>query len=216
MLLADISDLKPRKDIAIIINCSTKLVSALSLLSTLRYSGMPVLLIDCESDDGSPDYFLALMERYDFDILKCPLQDHGRTLDWIFRHLKCDNALLVDSDLEILTPEIISMFSDYIDEPSVFGCGFTNGPGWLNDPIFGELQGALYHERAAVCEALAHLISNEAPQALTNTPLDPKLVQKYHPGRRGNAPEQNPVSAGSVPLPVHGAIRHRATVRGSA
>jgi hypothetical protein len=106
------------------------------------------------------------MERYDFDVLKCPLQEHGRTLDWIFRHLKCDNALLVDSDLEILTPEIISMFNDYIDEPSVFGCGFTNGPGWLNDPIFGELQGALYHERpwmpltllkvAAVREALVH------------------------------------------------------------
>ncbi|MBD2550961.1 hypothetical protein H6G65_15485 [Microcystis elabens FACHB-917] len=166
MLLADISELKPCKDIAIIINCSTKLVSTLALLSTLRNSGMPVLLIDCESVDGSLDHFLSLMERYEFDVLSRPLQEHGRTLDWIFRHLKCENALLVDSDQEITNPKIITIFKDYIDESSVFGCGFTNGLSWLNDPIFGGLQGALYHERpwmpltllkvAAVREALAH------------------------------------------------------------
>jgi hypothetical protein len=60
------------------------------------------------------------------------------------------------------------------------------------------------------------LISKEAPQALTSTHLDPRTVQKYYPEKWGNAPDQNPVSGGVVPHPVHGAIRHRVTVRGSA
>jgi tetratricopeptide (TPR) repeat protein len=60
------------------------------------------------------------------------------------------------------------------------------------------------------------LISNKAPQALTSTPIASTVVQKYYPESQGNAPEQNPVSGGVVPHPVHGAIRHRVTVRGCA
>jgi hypothetical protein len=166
MLLKNISDLNSEKEIAVIINCNTKLVTTLALLSTLRYAGMPVLLIDCESSDGSLDFFLSLMERYKFDILRAPLREHGRTLDWIFEHIASEKVLLVDSDLEIKTPDIIAFYKDYIDETTVFGCGFTNGPGWLNDPIFGNLNGALYHERpwmpltllkvAPVREAISH------------------------------------------------------------
>jgi len=147
MLLKNISDLNTEKETAVIINCNTKLVTTLALLSTLRYAGMPVLLIDCDSSDGSLDFFLSLMERYKFDILKAPLRAHGVTLDWIFKQIKSEKVLLVDSDLEIKTSDIITFFRDYIDTPSVFGCGFLNGPGWLNDPIFGELEGALFHER---------------------------------------------------------------------
>lgn len=147
MLLKNISDLNAEKETAVIINCNTKLVTTLALLSTLRYAGMPVLLIDCDSSDGSLDFFLSLMKRYKFDILKAPLRDHGPTLDWIFGQIASEKVLLVDSDLEIKTASIIAFFKDYIDEPAVFGCGFINGPGWLNDPIFGELEGALYHER---------------------------------------------------------------------
>jgi len=147
MLLKNISDLNADKETAVIINCNTKLVTTLALLSTLRYAEMPVLLIDCDSSDGSLDFFLSLMERYKFDVLKAPLRDHGLTLDWIFKQIKSEKVLLVDSDLEIKTSSIIVFFKDYIDEPTVFGCGFINGPGWLNDPIFGVLKGDLYHER---------------------------------------------------------------------
>jgi len=147
MLLKNISDLNAEKEMAVIINYNTKLVTTLALLSTMRYAGMRVLLIECDSSDGSLDFFLSLMKRYKFDILKAPLRDHGLTLDWIFGQIESEKVLLVDSDLEIKTSSIISFFRDYIDEPAVFGCGFINGPGWLNDPIFRELKGALYHER---------------------------------------------------------------------
>ena len=62
----------------------------------------------------------------------------------------------------------------------------------------------------------ALLISNKAPQALTSAPIGSTVVHKYYSESQGNAPEQNPVSGGVVPDPVHGAIRHRVTVRGSA
>jgi len=67
-------------------------------------------------------------------------------------------------------------------------------------------------------EALSklYLISNKAPQALTSAPIGSTVVHKYYSESQGNAPEQNPVSGGVVPDPVHGAIRHRVTVRGSA
>ncbi len=56
-----------------------KLVTTLALLSALRYAGMPVLIIDCRSEDGSWEHFIKLMEAYDFDLLSAPLKKHGET-----------------------------------------------------------------------------------------------------------------------------------------
>ena len=147
MLFEDISDLPLVSERAIIINHNTKLVTTLALLSTLRYASMPVLLVECESSDGSLEHFQSMMGHNKFDIVKAPLRTHGQTLDWIFEHVLSDKILLVDSDLEINNSCILDFFKEYIDEPSVFACGFLNGPGWLNNPAFGDLDGALYHER---------------------------------------------------------------------
>lgn len=57
MLIQSLSDLAPEPERAIIINVNTKLVTTLALLSTIRHAGMPVLLIDCESTDGSLRHF---------------------------------------------------------------------------------------------------------------------------------------------------------------
>jgi hypothetical protein len=134
---------------AIIINVNTKLVTTLALLSAIRHAGMPVLLIDCESSDGSLNHFQILMKKYEFDILIAPLRAHGLTLDWLFRNITSEKVLLVDSDIEIKDAAIITFFKEYIDKPCVFGCGFTNGPGWLTDPVYRRmgLEGALFHER---------------------------------------------------------------------
>ncbi|MDZ4872656.1 MAG: hypothetical protein CLLPBCKN_002052 [Chroococcidiopsis cubana SAG 39.79] len=168
MLIQSLSELPAVTERAVIINFNTKLVTTLALLSVIRHAKMPVLLIDCESTDGSLKHFLALMKRYDFDILTAPLRPHGQTLDWLFNHIAAEKVLLVDSDLEIQDSAIVSFFKDYIDEPQVFGCGFTNGPSWLEEPAFQgtALENALYHERpwipltllkvAPIREALRH------------------------------------------------------------
>jgi hypothetical protein len=149
MLLEDIADLPAEPERAVIINCSTRVVTTLALLSTLRHALMPVLLIDCESTDGSLAHFRSLMDRYDFDLLSAPLREHGDTLDWLFKHIPAERVLLVDSDTDILSPDIVRFFRDHIDPPTVFGCGFNNGPGWLDDAHFARsrILGALYCER---------------------------------------------------------------------
>src|SRR5258705_5104219 len=147
MLLNRIEDLPHTDERAVIINCSTKEVSTLALLSTLKYAEMPVLLVDCESKDGSLEHFSELMNRFTFDILSAPLRGHGITLDWLFSTIKAEKVLLVDSDAEIIDPAILRFMREYIDEPSTFGAGFVNGPTWIDDLPGDPLEGAYLNER---------------------------------------------------------------------
>jgi hypothetical protein len=149
MIIQNLDELTPVKQRAIIINFNTKHVTFLALLSALRYSGVPVLLIDCESTDGSYEFFKSLTGKYQFDLMSAPLKKHGVTLDWIFSNTRDEELLLLDSDLEILGIEIIEFMNRHIDEPLVFGSGFVNGPSLLHGPDFNgtALEGALYFER---------------------------------------------------------------------
>ena len=133
MILSDLKYLATSHNQAVIINVGTRQVTTLALLSALRHARMPVLLIDCESNDGSWDYFARLMADHPFDMLSAPLRQHGETLDWLFRTVDCANLLLVDSDLEILNGDIVRWMTRLIEQNHVFGSGFTHGPCWLHD-----------------------------------------------------------------------------------
>src|SRR5687768_15725113 len=102
MVVHSLLDLPRVENRAIIINVGTKWVTTLALLSALRYARMPVLVIDCESKDGSAEHFKALMQNHSFDLLSAPLKPHGHTLDWLFINIQSENVLLLDSDAEIL------------------------------------------------------------------------------------------------------------------
>jgi hypothetical protein len=130
---SDLAELGPRDEQAVIINVGTKLVSTLALASALRYARMPVLLIDCESNDGSYEHFSALQRRFDFDLMRAPLLRHSAALDRIFNEIPAHKVLLVDSDVEILNDRIFGLMRDYIDEPRVFGAGFIEGPNWMSN-----------------------------------------------------------------------------------
>ena len=143
MLLTDLSHLTPSGEQAVIINAGTRLATTLAFFSALRHAGMPVLIIDCQSGDGSWEHFMKLMETYEFDLLSAPLRKHGETLDWLFRNTAAEKILLVDSDVEILDSYVIRTMKKFIDEDKVFGSGFVHGPCWLPDH-----QGVgYYHER---------------------------------------------------------------------
>jgi hypothetical protein len=135
--------------VAVILNLDTPAVSTLALLSTLRYASMPVLMVDCGSSDESYRYFEGLRQRLDFQLMSAPRLSHGKALDRLLPELDADHILLVDSDAELLGVRIVEFFRDFIEEESVFGCGFVNGPGWLRGPAFADmgLDGAWYFER---------------------------------------------------------------------
>ena len=146
MRLSDIAELRPSREQAVIINVGTRLPTTLALLSALRHAGMPVLLVDCESKDDSLAYFTSMMATHEFDLLSAPLKPHGRTLDWLFAHVRCEQLLLVDSDLELHGPEILAFMRPFMDDPRTFGAGFVDEPGWLVHER-GFLHNAYYHER---------------------------------------------------------------------
>lgn len=131
------------------INVGTKWVSTLALLSALRYLDMPVLLIDCESDDGSLEHFRALQSTYDFDLCQLPLRPHGTTLDHVFDTLRADQIWLLDSDAEIVSRTYVDVMATSLADERVFGAGFVHAFQWLAYHQFG-LYGertSLYHER---------------------------------------------------------------------
>lgn len=140
MIFKSIGDLPHAEERAVIINVGTKDVSTLALMAALRHARMPVLLIDCEykgGADGSLEHFTRLHAEHGFDLLSAPLKKHGHALDWLFANIPADKVLLVDSDLEILGPEIVdlarTLIDGSLDGETVFGAGFTHGPSWMHD-----------------------------------------------------------------------------------
>jgi hypothetical protein len=117
---------------AVIINVGTKEVTTLALLSTLRRAKVPTVVIDCESRDGSFAWFRHLTAQDHFDLLSAPLAQHGRTLDWIFREIPAERVLLVDSDVELLNPNVLQQMRTEMERnPNVFGSGYLHPAEWL-------------------------------------------------------------------------------------
>ena len=129
MIIESLAALAAAPARAIIINCSTKAVSTLALMSAIRYANMPVLLIDCESTDGSLDWFTQLMQTHHFDMLSMPLQLHGKTLDVLFQQTNDQSLLLLDSDLEIRDAEVIERVCQAMLDPAAYGAGFMHYGG---------------------------------------------------------------------------------------
>jgi hypothetical protein len=115
---------------AVIINCSTRELTALALVSALRHSGLPVAVIDCESTDGSLAFFRRLRERLPFRLAEMPLRRHGETLDRLFRETDRDALLLVDSDAELLRADVVPAMGEGLDR-GAYGSGFLHRGEWL-------------------------------------------------------------------------------------
>jgi glycosyltransferase involved in cell wall biosynthesis len=163
----------------VIINCSTKELTALALVSALRHGGLPVTVIDCESTDGSVEFLRKLQQQLSFKLAHLPLRRHGVTLDRIFRETTRDALLLLDSDAEIRDPRLVPCMLDAL-RPGTYGSGFLHTGEWLTANHGGGDHKGLYAERmwipcvmldaATVGEALAagqsfrpRMIGNEMP-----------------------------------------------------
>lgn len=189
------ADLPPSDELAVIINVNTKVVATLALAATIRHAKMPVLMVDCESTDGSLEHFTELMGSVPFHLVSAPLRSHGRTLDALFADLPAPKVLLVDSDLEILDDRIVAFFRDFIDDEQTFGAGFVNGPGWIGDHAGTSYEAAYYQERIwmpitllktdHVRVALAAGQSFDAHTVYNGPPRFSRLAARVHEGRHG-------------------------------
>ena len=133
-IVAQLTDLPFTATRAVIINCGTKWVTSLALASVLANTDCPVLVIDCESKDGSAFHFqrLARMCGLDFHWLPWPLRTHPDALDALFQSVPSDFVLLVDSDIELLSRRVFAgMTSGIAADASAYGAGFLHGPAWM-------------------------------------------------------------------------------------
>jgi glycosyltransferase involved in cell wall biosynthesis len=163
----------------VIINCSTRELTALALLSALRHANLPVTVIDCESTDGSIEFFRRMQQQFTFRLEQRPLARHGVTLDRIVRDTTADTLLLLDSDAEILDPQLVPAMLAAL-QPGVYGSGFLHAGEWLAAHDRGEQRGryaprmwipCVMLDVAAARSALAagisfrqRVICNEVPQ----------------------------------------------------
>ncbi len=165
---------------AVVINCSTREQTTLALVSAIRHAQMPVTVIDCESTDGSYEFFTALRSRLAFKLAAMPLSRHGDTLDRIFANTGCDAVLLLDSDAEILRDDLVPSMIAALDAKS-YGSGFLHAGQWLGANHLSPRQVGYYAPRmwipcvmlkvAPVKAALARgrtfrerIVGNEIPQ----------------------------------------------------
>jgi hypothetical protein len=132
------------------LNCGTRLVTTLALLSATKVARSPVLLINCESRDGSYEHFARLATKYrlDFYWLEWPLRPHGVALDQLFREVTADTVLLVDSDLEIADESVIVAMRDAVHSSAdAYGSGFVHGPYWMGEDHGMHAHAGFYAER---------------------------------------------------------------------
>ena len=136
-VITHLRELPPVPVQAVIINCGTRWVSTLALLSTLRHAGLPVLVIDCESADGSERHFQLLSRQagIKFHWLAWPLRPHGMTLDRLFSEIAADTVLLVDSDVDIRDAGLVDDMCRHLREHGdAYGAGFLQPGEWLGPP----------------------------------------------------------------------------------
>lgn len=132
--IASLSEVPRVHTLAVIINCGTRLATTLALVSALKHARVPVLLIDCESDDGSRAHFELLARTYGlaFWWLDWPLRRHGAALDALFAEVPAERVLLIDSDLEIRDDRVIALMTSRLSvDDRAYGAGMLHGPAWL-------------------------------------------------------------------------------------
>lgn len=166
--IADLAELPPSPQLAVIINCGTKWITTLALASTRAATAGPILVIDCESRDGSRDHFERLSARHglDFFWLEWPLRRHGVALDALFAEAQAEQVLLVDSDVELRDPAVIAKLTTALDgDASAYGAGFLHGPEWLGGAHGLPEQVGYYAQRMWIPLVLLRTAAVRAAQA---------------------------------------------------
>ena len=135
--------------VAVVINVRTDLVATLAVASLRRnVPGIRVRLINCEPSEESRSYFDALAGDLGFEVVEQAIRPHGQALDDIFLTEVSELTLLLDSDAELLNPDLVPRYIAHFRNEQVFGAGFVHGPGWLSKAQGHPEHVGYYQERA--------------------------------------------------------------------
>jgi hypothetical protein len=147
VLVEALGQLEPVPERTIVINVNTDLVATRALLSAVEVVKSPLLLVSCEPTPEGRARFAAMSEDRGFDVIELPIRSHGDTLDLLFRELRDERLLLLDSDAEVRSPDHVAWMRSKVDHPDAFGAGFTWGPFFLPESWAATPGTLLYMER---------------------------------------------------------------------
>jgi hypothetical protein len=128
MAVRELGELAPAPDRTVVINVGTDVVATRALLSACEHAPGPILLVNVTPTDASRAHFDRFAPERGIDVVEAPLLLHGQALDKLFRELRDDRLLLLDSDAEIRSPDIVPWMRAKAALPEAFGAGFTWGP----------------------------------------------------------------------------------------
>lgn len=167
---------------AFVINVDTGPVTALALLSLVRYCPFQITLVDCSKRTSEQNYARELADHLQIACEHRPLKPHGQTLDELFRHTDAEGLLIMDSDAELLSDEVIVQMNAGIRASDVFAAGFSSEDQAL-DAI--NLPNAIYAARmwiplclfkvSPVCAALVQGASFLHREVYNELPGHPRL-----------------------------------------
>ena len=98
--------------------------------------------------EESRSYFDALAGDLGFEVVEQAIRPHGQALDDIFLTEVSELTLLLDSDAELLNPDLVPRYIAHFRNEQVFGAGFVHGPGWLSKAQGHPEHVGYYQERA--------------------------------------------------------------------
>ncbi len=128
-----------------------------SILKRTVYDNYKIVVCDSSSSDSRErqylrrhrdDGHLELLETND-GMLK-----HGEAINWLLRYCSTELACILDSDVEILADDWLSILADFIKNDKDLGVGdLRKGGCFLNSSIF---RGPLYHPSCLLLNMAAY------------------------------------------------------------
>lgn len=109
---------------AVVINVDTFAVTALAVLSVRSRTDCPIRLIDCSRRRKEREQASSLARHLGIRFQHWPLLSHGRNLDRLFSELEVEEALLVDSDAELLDESLVPRLTAALDPAIHYGSGW--------------------------------------------------------------------------------------------
>src|SRR5580698_316484 len=135
MKVRSLVELTPGQGRTVIINLHTDLLATRAILSATLRSDDPVLLVNCAPTEESRRRFERLGSSAKFDVIEAPAQEHGQVLDWLFNNLSDERLLLLDSEAELRSSELVPWMRNMLGHQRCFGAGFTDGPFFVPEEL---------------------------------------------------------------------------------
>jgi hypothetical protein len=131
-LVSNLAELPDFDTVGIVIGIDTRVFTTLAVASAARHLGIPLLLVDGYSNDGSFETLQTLDLPVQSFLIRMQRRVHGLLIDVLMRELRTKRVLLIDSDVEVKSSDAFRMMTAALDTADnaskiTFASGYAHG-----------------------------------------------------------------------------------------